>query len=63
VIVELDGKRHFGPTGGDYDERRTRYLEEGGIKVIRFENKAIKQDVNAVLGEIRKNLVGKGDRK
>ena len=61
VIVELDGARHFGPTAGDYDGRRTRYLEERGLKIIRFENKAIKKDVKAVLEEIRKSLGGRSN--
>ena len=59
VIVELDGARHFGPTAGEYDDRRTKYLEERGLKVIRFENKRIKKDVKSVLEEIRESLGGK----
>jgi len=56
VVVELDGAPHFGPAAGDYDDRRTRYLEERGIKVIRFENKRLYKDLEAVLEEIRNAL-------
>jgi very-short-patch-repair endonuclease len=56
VVVELDGARHFGPAAGDYDDRRTRYLEERGIKVIRFENRTLYRDLAGVLEEIRRAL-------
>ena len=56
IGVELDGARHFGPTAGDYDDRRTRYLEERGIKVIRFENRRVYRDLEGVLEEIRQKL-------
>jgi len=48
--------QHFGPVGGEYDDRRTRYLEERGIKVVRFENKRLYRDLESVLEEIRKKL-------
>ena len=56
VVVELDGARHFGPTAGEYDDRRTRYLDERGIKVIRFENKRLYRDLEGVLEENRKKV-------
>ena len=34
-----------------------KYLEERGIRVIRFENKGVYKDVETVLEEIRRNLV------
>jgi very-short-patch-repair endonuclease len=56
VVVEWDGARHFGPAAGDYDDRRTSYLEERGIKVVRFENRRLYRDLEGVLEEIRKAL-------
>ena len=44
------------PAAGEYDDRRTRYLEERGIKVIRFENRRLYRDLEGVLEEIRKAL-------
>src|SRR5262245_52801173 len=60
VVVELDGARHFGPAAGDYDDRRTRYLEERGIKVIRFENRRLYKDLEGVLEEIRRMVNERG---
>ena len=57
VIVELDGAPHFEPGAAGYDARRTEYLKERGMRVVRFENKAVYKDVEAVLEEIRRNLV------
>ena len=34
LVVELDGSQHLDQI--DYDERRTRYLERGGLRVLRF---------------------------
>ncbi len=59
VVVELDGAPHFGPNAAEYDASRTKYLEEKGIRVIRFENKSVYKDVESVLEEIRKELVPK----
>ena len=56
VVVELDGARQFGPAAGDYDDRRTRYLEEREIKLIRFENRRLYRDLEGVLEEIRETL-------
>ncbi len=34
LVVELDGSQHLDQA--DYDERRTRYLERSGLRVLRF---------------------------
>jgi very-short-patch-repair endonuclease len=34
LVVELDGSQHLDQA--DYDARRTRFLESGGLRVIRF---------------------------
>src|SRR5438093_3142703 len=56
VIVELDGAPHFHEEAAEYDERRTRYLEERCLRVIRFENKAVRDNLEAVLEAIRHAL-------
>ena len=59
VVVELDGQPHFGEVAAEYDARRTRYLEERGIQVIRFENKRAYRDLEGVLGEFgRRSMRG-----
>ncbi len=46
LVVELDGGQHSDQV--DYDERRTEWLEAGGLRVIRFWNLAIREDLTAV---------------
>jgi len=53
LVVELDGARHFGFVTPEYDANRTRYLERLGLRVIRFENKRVKEDIDGVLKTIR----------
>ena len=54
LAIELDGAPHFRDSLNDeYDLRRAEFLKEQGIRVIRFENKRLYQDVQAVLAEIR----------
>ncbi len=38
LVVELDGSQHYEDDGLMNDEKRTRYLEQYGIKVIRISN-------------------------
>ena len=56
VIVELDGAGHFTETGAEYDAKRTGYLAEQNISVIRFENKTVYRDLEYVLETIKASL-------
>ncbi len=38
LAVELDGGQHYEDAGKVYDERRTAYLQQQGIQVLRFSN-------------------------
>ena len=55
-MVELDGERHFSITIDKYEAERTKFLETLGLKVIRFENRELIDDIQAVLETIRENL-------
>jgi very-short-patch-repair endonuclease len=56
VAIELDGAHHFTEEGRRYDEKRTTYLEGLSIKVIRFENRRVFEDLEKVLREIKQVL-------
>ena len=43
LVVELDGKGHSTEQGKAHDRLRTEYLEQYGIKVIRFKNYEINE--------------------
>ncbi|MEO7992545.1 MAG: DUF559 domain-containing protein [Chryseolinea sp.] len=53
IAIELDGAHHFTDEGIKYDEVRTQYLNSLNIKVIRFENVKVFEDLEGVLDEIR----------
>lgn len=54
LAIELDGASHFTEEGIAYDVTRTKFLNEHGIVVIRFENEAVLKNVQGVLDEISK---------
>ena len=56
LIVELDGQVHLNSTIEEKDLKRTRYLENLGFNVIRFENKMVFDFLPTVLKEIKDNF-------
>ncbi len=52
LVIELDGSHHLEPQQQEYDAKRTRYLESVGYRVVRFWNREVEKDVNAVLRAI-----------
>ena len=53
LAVELDGKEHADPIGSVNDEVRDDYLRANRIRLLRFENREVFEDVERVLEEIR----------
>jgi hypothetical protein len=58
LAVELDGQDHYTIWGVMRDEKRTEFLDKQGIRVIRFENIVVYEDLESVLEEIRRNFRG-----
>ena len=56
LVIELDGASHFSITIDEYEAERTKFLESLGLKVIRFENKELYEDIEAVLEKVREGL-------
>lgn len=57
LIIELDGEVHNNSESQANDELRTVYLTQLGYKVIRFENKLVFDQLEAVLKEITDNFI------
>src|SRR5437867_5097201 len=53
IGVELDGAAHFRELRAEYEAERTAFLEGLGIQVLRFENRTVYQNLEAVLQTIR----------
>jgi len=56
LVVELDGSIHREKEQVEYDKERTEEFEKMGIRVIRFTNFMIKNNVEKVLQEILSEL-------
>ena len=54
LAVELDGRQH--QWFADYDAGRTEVLERAGVRVIRFANSDVCEDLDSVLARIRAEL-------
>ena len=52
LVIELDGSQHFEPDAIAYDLERTEFLESQGLKVIRFDNLQVFNELESVLAVI-----------
>ena len=52
LVIELDGAQHLAPDAMAYDFQRTKVLESLGLKVIRFTNSQVFDNLNGVLSVI-----------
>ncbi len=52
LVIELDGGQHFETSGLIHDQRRTLYLYQQGIEVVRFSNLEVLQQMDAVLEQL-----------
>lgn len=53
INIELDGQEHFEGYGLVQDERRDEFLKSLNIKILRFENKQVFENIDWVLNEIK----------
>lgn len=54
LAIELDGKQHEG--FADYDETRSDVLQRLGVRVVRFANEQVRDELDSVLARIRAEL-------
>ncbi|NJM13826.1 MAG: endonuclease domain-containing protein [Synechococcaceae cyanobacterium SM1_2_3] len=53
LIIELDGSVHDSETAQQQDAERTAYLMSLGLRVVRFANREVMENLEGVLSEIR----------
>lgn len=61
LAVELDGAVHDSVEAQEYDRERDMFLEQFGVKVLRFENRLVFQQTERVLMEIQRNFGWRGE--
>ena len=49
LVIELDGSQHHTPDAQQYDAVRTATLEAMGLRVLRFDNRQVLQELEAVI--------------
>jgi very-short-patch-repair endonuclease len=59
LAIELDGAVHFNSAVSEYDARRTTYLNSLNIRVLRFENKMVFENLDGILEVIKRHLLAK----
>jgi very-short-patch-repair endonuclease len=52
LVVEVDGAHHFEPKQADRDRRRTAYLQDQGLRVVRFTDIEVLKQLDAVVEEV-----------
>lgn len=52
LAIEVDGSQHHGEKQLEYDARRTRFVEAGGYRVLRYSNYEVLQNIDGVMREI-----------
>ena len=60
LCIEIDGEVHETTEAKEYDKERTVFLNHYGIKVIRFRNEEILNDLEEVINKI-KDTIKNGD--
>jgi very-short-patch-repair endonuclease len=56
LAIELDGEVHFQDQAFEADFQRTIYLQNLDIRVLRFENRSVFEELDWVLGVIKNNF-------
>ncbi|MGL5036542.1 MAG: endonuclease domain-containing protein, partial [Aeromonas sp.] len=49
LVIEVDGDSHFTEQGRDSDLQRDQFMHALGLRVLRFTNQQIMQELSAVL--------------
>ena len=56
LIIELDGGQHYSAEGMKGDKKRDAYLKNVGLKVLRFSDREVLENLNGVLEKIYEDL-------
>jgi very-short-patch-repair endonuclease len=52
LVIDLDGSQHHAEDARQYDAARIGVLEAMGLRVLRFDNRQVLQELEAVIGVI-----------
>ncbi len=52
LVVEVDGAHHFTPTEAENDRRRSEFLGQQGLRVLRFNDRQVLLELDSVVEKI-----------
>jgi very-short-patch-repair endonuclease len=52
LVVEVDGSQHHDSEGRQRDERRNQWFQRQGIRVVRYDNRQVLTETDAVLAHL-----------
>ena len=58
-VIEVDGSQHFDPVQAHGDRLRTDFLNSCGLRVLRFDNRQVLLETDAVMNEIFDTVEGR----
>jgi very-short-patch-repair endonuclease len=56
LVIEVDGEHHFSKEAREYDKVRDEFLKTMKLKVLRFTNSDVLNNIEAVIEKIENNL-------
>jgi very-short-patch-repair endonuclease len=56
LVIEVDGGQHYGIEGREKDKKRDVYMMRAGVTVLRFSDREVLGQLDAVLAEIWSRL-------
>ena len=56
LVIEIDGESHFTEEGQEYDRARTQRLEGYGLKIVRFTNQQVLENME-IIREVMQRLL------
>ena len=56
LVIELDGSQHYEPAAMEYDAKRTTFLQEQGLSVMRISNADVMKNFRGVCEEIDRTV-------
>jgi len=57
LAIEIDGDSHYEVGAEEYDSMRVKYLQAFGVRVIRFTNTEVAQNLSEVVVRIREIIL------
>ena len=60
--IELDGDSHFQVGAAEYDQKRQQFVESFGIKILRFLNTEVYDNLDGVLEVIGEEIIRQRER-